>query len=338
MKRRFELGRQPAYTKLGERRVHQVRCRGGFIKFRALKLDHGSFSWPGEGISRKCRITDVIYNPTSSEFVRTKTLVKGTIVQIDSSPFRNWYQKHYGVTIGTPIQFVKSKKKVVKKVKGEKKVFGAKSAKKAEARKPIKAKPVKKAEETKAKTEKGEKGEKGEKRAKRERKDKKAADAKEAKDGKTTEKKATEKKVTEKKATEKKATEKKTETATKQPAKGKKPAAKSTKKEEAKPTETTATTTTTETAAKTEGETKPKAKKIRKAGSHKPSGAMAKKWRLRNATRVLETSISEQLEKGKLYAKLSTSPGQTGTADGYVIEGEELAFYVKRIGLKKKNK
>jgi hypothetical protein len=75
----------------------------------------------------------------------------------------------------------------------------------------------------------------------------------------------------------------------------------------------------------------------RKSGStHRPSGALLKKWRLRNSTRVLEASLSEQFEKGRLYAKVSTSPGQIGSADGYVLEGEELAFYVKKMQLKKK--
>jgi small subunit ribosomal protein S8e len=63
---------------------------------------------------------------------------------------------------------------------------------------------------------------------------------------------------------------------------------------------------------------------------------MLKKWRLRNASRVLESALAEQFEKGRLYAKISTSPGQCGSADGYILEGEELAFYVKKIALKKK--
>jgi small subunit ribosomal protein S8e len=32
--------------------------------------------------------------------VRTQTLVKGAIVQIDAAPFRQWYQQHYGVELG----------------------------------------------------------------------------------------------------------------------------------------------------------------------------------------------------------------------------------------------
>ena len=49
-KRKFEMGRQPAMTKLGAKRIYLVRCRGGNIKHRAIRLDTGSFSWTGEGV------------------------------------------------------------------------------------------------------------------------------------------------------------------------------------------------------------------------------------------------------------------------------------------------
>ena len=57
-------------------------------QYRALRLDQGVFSWATEAISRKVRIIDVVYNASNNELVRTKTLVKGAIVTIDSTPFR----------------------------------------------------------------------------------------------------------------------------------------------------------------------------------------------------------------------------------------------------------
>eukprot|EP00158_Paraphelidium_tribonemae_P005595 Partr_v1_DN27421_c0_g1_i6_m72414 putative 40S ribosomal protein S8 len=51
-KRKFELGRQAAMTKLGPKRTHEVRVRGGNKKFRALRLDAGTFSWGSEAISQ----------------------------------------------------------------------------------------------------------------------------------------------------------------------------------------------------------------------------------------------------------------------------------------------
>lgn len=32
--------------------------------------------------------------------VRTQTLVKNAIIQIDAAPFRQWYQQHYGTELG----------------------------------------------------------------------------------------------------------------------------------------------------------------------------------------------------------------------------------------------
>merc|ERR1712062_151302 len=99
-KRKHCLGRPPAMTKLGQKRIRTVRCRGGNLKFRALRLESGNFSWGSEGITRKTRILDVVYNASNNELVRTKTLVKNAIVQVDASPFKQWFEAHYGVALG----------------------------------------------------------------------------------------------------------------------------------------------------------------------------------------------------------------------------------------------
>lgn len=116
--------------------VRRVRVRGGNSKFRALRLDAGNFSWGSEAITRKTRLLDVVYNASNNELVRpgvhavlstyvrhhpsssssklvasacatspstqvrTQTLVKNAIIQIDASPFKTWYQSHYGVEVG----------------------------------------------------------------------------------------------------------------------------------------------------------------------------------------------------------------------------------------------
>ncbi|CAM9860416.1 unnamed protein product [Ectocarpus fasciculatus] len=94
------MGRPAANTKLGGKRVHPVRCRGGNMKYRALRLDSGNFSWGTEVCTRKTRILDVVYNASNNELVRTKTLVKNAIVVVDAHPFKHWYENHYGVVIG----------------------------------------------------------------------------------------------------------------------------------------------------------------------------------------------------------------------------------------------
>jgi len=99
-KRKYEMGRQMSMTKIGAKRVHSVRVRGGNIKFRAMRLDTGNFSWGSEVCTKKTRILDVVYNASNNELVRTKTLVKSAIVSVDATPFRQWYEAHYGVALG----------------------------------------------------------------------------------------------------------------------------------------------------------------------------------------------------------------------------------------------
>ncbi|GAB5367340.1 hypothetical protein AAMO2058_001222000 [Amorphochlora amoebiformis] len=180
-KRKYEMARPAAMTKIGLKRVKIVRVRGGNFKYRAMRLEYGNFSWGSEAIAKKTRIMEVNYNATNNELVRTKTLVKNAIVQVDAVPFREWYKQHYGVTLG--------------KKKG-------------------------------------------------------AAEGKE------------EKKISE--STKKKQTQRR----------------------------------------KTMGQ--------------------------------VETAIEDQFRQGRLYACISSRPGQCGRADGYILEGEELQFYIKKMQAKKK--
>lgn len=98
-KRKFEMGRVPTMTKLGAKKIINVRGRGGNIKRRALRCDTGNFAWGGEAMAAKTRILDTVYNATNNELVRTKTLVKNTIVLIDATPFRQFYLKKYDVEL-----------------------------------------------------------------------------------------------------------------------------------------------------------------------------------------------------------------------------------------------
>lgn len=63
-KRKFELGRQAAMTKLDTtKRIHTVRTRGGNVKYRAIRLDTGNFSWGSEATTRKTRLLNVVSIP-----------------------------------------------------------------------------------------------------------------------------------------------------------------------------------------------------------------------------------------------------------------------------------
>ncbi|KFK31870.1 hypothetical protein AALP_AA6G169300 [Arabis alpina] len=191
-KRKYEMGRQPANTKLsGNKTVRRIRVRGGNVKWRALRLDTGNYSWGSEAVTRKTRVLDVVYNASNNELVRTKTLVKSAIVQVDAAPFKQWYLSHYGVEVGRK----------------------------------------------------------------------------------------------------------------------KKPAPSATKKE---------------------GEDVEEAAEETKKSNH-----VLRKIKERQEDRNLDSHIEDQFSSGRLLACISSRPGQCGRADGYILEGKELEFYMKKIQKKK---
>ena len=52
--------------------IRKVRCRGGNVKFRALRLDTGNFSWGSQNCTRKTRLLDVNYNASNNELVSVR--------------------------------------------------------------------------------------------------------------------------------------------------------------------------------------------------------------------------------------------------------------------------
>ncbi|KLU81643.1 40S ribosomal protein S8 [Magnaporthiopsis poae ATCC 64411] len=126
-KRAWEAGRQPANTRIGPKRIHTVRVRGGNTKYRALRLDSGNFSWGSEGTTRKTRVIGVAYHPSNNELVRTNTLTKSAVIQIDAAPFRQWYEAHYGQAIGRRRQ-QKQAKEAAEEVKKSKSVEAKQAA------------------------------------------------------------------------------------------------------------------------------------------------------------------------------------------------------------------
>lgn len=67
----------------------------------------------------------------------------------------------------------------------------------------------------------------------------------------------------------------------------------------------------------------------------KRSNHLQRKIKERNAERTIDQAIDDQFATGRLYACISSRPGQCGRADGFIIEGKELEFYVRRMQRKK---
>jgi small subunit ribosomal protein S8e len=64
----------------------------------------------------------------------------------------------------------------------------------------------------------------------------------------------------------------------------------------------------------------------------KKSKSVEKKQAARLAAQgKVEPALERQFEAGRLYAVISSRPGQSGRVDGYILEGEELAFYQRQL-------
>jgi len=248
------MARPTALTKLGTKRIHIVRTRGGNQKFRALRMETGNFAWSSETTTRKTRIVDVVYNASSNELVRTKTLVKGAIIQIDATPFRQWFEAHYGVALG--------RKKVSKDAKKD---AGKKDAGKKDAKKDA-----------------------GKKDAGKKDAGKKDAGKKDA---------------------------------------GKKDVAKKDAKKDAGKKE-----------SKKGKVTKAKERKEEDPLSKKRSHRVKRKMLKRAPASKIDQQLIDQFLTGRLFARISSRPGQSGRCDGYVLEGQELAFYLRKLKAKKEGK
>ena len=68
----------------------------------------------------------------------------------------------------------------------------------------------------------------------------------------------------------------------------------------------------------------------------KKSNSVTKKIAGRQDAKVLDPNLNSQFDTGRLLACISSRPGQCGRCDGFVLEGKELDFYVKRMARKKK--
>jgi small subunit ribosomal protein S8e len=66
----------------------------------------------------------------------------------------------------------------------------------------------------------------------------------------------------------------------------------------------------------------------------KQSNHVERKLAARQKGRTLEDAVDHQMASGRLYAKVTSRPGQSGRCDGAILEGPELAFYLKQMNKK----
>lgn len=49
----------------------------------------------------------------------------------------------------------------------------------------------------------------------------------------------------------------------------------------------------------------------------------------------IDPHLSQQFRAGRVLAVITSRPGQSGRADGYILEGKELDFYLKKLQTRK---
>merc|ERR1711981_623018 len=62
---------------------------------------------------------------------------------------------------------------------------------------------------------------------------------------------------------------------------------------------------------------------------------MSKKTAGKQKTSEVEKPLLDQFGTGRVLAAISSRPGQCGRSDGYILEGKELEFYLRKIKSKK---
>jgi len=63
----------------------------------------------------------------------------------------------------------------------------------------------------------------------------------------------------------------------------------------------------------------------------KKSRKLQEKLATRQKTRTLDPALDEAFASGRLLACIASRPGQSGRCDGYILEGKELEFYVRKL-------
>merc|ERR1712226_1814396 len=56
----------------------------------------------------------------------------------------------------------------------------------------------------------------------------------------------------------------------------------------------------------------------------------------RREGRTVDPKLDEQFSTGRVFACISSRPGRSGRADGYILEGKELDFYMRKMAKKTK--
>jgi len=82
-KRRYEMGRLPASTKIGKTKRVMISTKGGNTKTRLLTSTTANLLDPKTKTYSKAAISTVVETPANRHFARRNIITKGTIIQTD---------------------------------------------------------------------------------------------------------------------------------------------------------------------------------------------------------------------------------------------------------------
>ncbi|MFW6153119.1 MAG: 30S ribosomal protein S8e [Halobacteriota archaeon] len=86
-KRKYEMGRYPAETELGEPSLRTIDARGNVTKIRALRTNRASVT-NAEGETVAATIEDVLENDADPNYARRNIITKGAVIQTDEGRAR----------------------------------------------------------------------------------------------------------------------------------------------------------------------------------------------------------------------------------------------------------
>jgi len=82
-KRKYEMGREPTLTQLGEMRKKKIRGFGRNTKMALLRASHINVKDSATGTMYTAKIETVEANPANRNYVRRNIITKGAIIQTE---------------------------------------------------------------------------------------------------------------------------------------------------------------------------------------------------------------------------------------------------------------
>ena len=80
-KRKFEMGRTPTETLIGDTKRRTVDSRSKVKKTPALRIQYVNVTDPAKGLTVRAEIQDVEMNPANMDYQRRKVITRGTIIK-----------------------------------------------------------------------------------------------------------------------------------------------------------------------------------------------------------------------------------------------------------------